>query len=114
MIVREIELADDTDRIIARLHARKLDAVIGVIEFAAGQMAEKIEVPPDPTEFAIGRELEADLGLLADHLGDLVVLDLAQIVGGHLTLLKFSACLFNRGRSQQAADFIGAERSFGS
>ena len=114
MIGREIQLADDADRIIAGLHAGELDAVIGVIELAAGEMAEEIEMPPGPAKFAVGCELEADAGLLTDHLGDLVVLDLAQMVGGDLAFFQLRARGLDRCRPQQAADFIGAERGFGT
>src|SRR6266516_7956340 len=60
-------------------------------------------MPPRPAVFAVGRELQPDLLLLADD-----VLDLAQRAGGNLAALAFGAGLFERRGTQQAADVIGA------
>ena len=87
---------------------------VGVKQLAAGQMAEKVEMPPRAAELAVGRELQAGRGLLVHDLLDLHVLGLAQIVGRNLALLQFGARLLDARRPQQAADLIGAERGFGS
>ena len=96
------------------LDAGELDALVGVIQFAAGQMAEKVEMPPGAAEFAVGRELEAERGLLVHDLFDFDVFGLAQVLGRDLALLQFGARFLDARRPQQAADFVGAERGFGS
>ena len=88
MIVREIELADHAHRVVPGLDAGKLDAVVGVKQFAARQLCEKVEMPPGAAELAVGRELQPGRGLLVHDLFDLHVLDLAQIVGRNLALLQ--------------------------
>ena len=114
MVVGEIELADDADGVMPGLHAGELDALVGVKQFAAGQIAEKIEMPPGAAEFAVGRELQADRGLPVHDLFDLHVLGLAQIVSRDLALLELGARFLDARRPQQAADLVGAERGFGS
>ena len=114
MVVGEVELADDADRVMPGLHARELDALVGMKQLAAGQIGEEVEMPPGAAEFAVGRELQADRGLLVHDLLDLHVLDLAQVVGGDLALLQLGARLLDARRPQQAADLVGAERGFGS
>ena len=112
MIVGEIELADHPHRIVPGLDARELDALVGVKQFAAGQMAKKIEMPPRAAEFAVGRELQSERRLLVHDLFDFHILDLAQVVGGNLALLEFGARLLDLRRPQQAANLIGTERGF--
>ena len=114
MVVGEIELADHPHRVMPGLHARELDAGLGVKQFATGELGEEIEMPPRAAEFAVGRELQADRGLLVHDLFDLQVLGLAQVVGRDLALLQFGARLLDARRPQQAADLVGAERGFGS
>src|SRR6266850_5080293 len=69
-------------------------------------------MPPGAAEFAIGREFQPDRRLLVHDLFDLDVLGLAQIVGRYLALLQLGARLLDARRPQQAADLVGAERSF--
>ena len=114
MIGREIELADHADGVVPGLDARELDALLGVKQFAAGEILQEIEMPPRAAEFAVGGELQPDRGLLVHDLFDLDVLDLAQIVGRYLALLTPGARLLDARRPQQAADLVGAERGFGS
>ena len=114
MVVREIELADHADGVVPGLHAGELDAGVGVEQFAAGELGEKVEMPPRAAEFAVGRELQADRSLLVHDLLDLHVLGLAQVVGRDLALLQPGARLLDARRPQQAADLVGAERGFGS
>ena len=71
-------------------------------------------MPPGTAEFAVGRELQADRSLLVHDLLDLHVLDLAQITGGNLALLEPGAGFLDLGRTQEAADLVGAEGGFGS
>src|SRR6202790_2141475 len=112
MIVREIELADDAHRVMPGLDARELDALLGVKQFATRQLREKVKMPPGAAEFAVGRKLQSDRGLLVHDLLDLHVLDLAQIVGGNLALLQSGARLLDARRPQQAANLVGAEGGF--
>ena len=91
----EIELADHAHGVMPGLDARELDALVGVEQLAAGQLGEKVEMPPGAAEFAVGRELQADRGLLVHDLLDLDVLDLAQLVGGNLALLQPGARLLD-------------------
>ena len=96
------------------LHAGELDALVGVVEFATGEILEKIEMPPGAAEFAVGRELQAGRGLPVHDLFDLDILGLAQILGGDLALLELGARFLDARRPQQAADLVGAEWGFGS
>ena len=114
MVVGEIELADHADGVMPGLDAGELDAGLGVEQFAAGELGEKIEMPPGAAEFAVGRELQADRGLLVHDLFDLEVLGLAQILRRDLALLQLGARFLDARRPQQAADLVGAERGFGS
>ena len=114
MMVREVQPADHADGVVAGLHAGELDALVGMKQFAAGEIFEKIKMPPGAAEFAVGGEFQADLRLLVHHLLDLAVLDLAQVVGGDFTLLQSGAGFLDARRAQQAADLVGAERGFGS
>ena len=96
------------------LDARELNSGLGVEELAARQMAKKIEMPPGAAEFAVGRQLQADRGLLVHDLFDLEVLGLAQVLRRDLALLELGARFLDALGPQQAADFVGAERGFGS
>src|SRR6202035_6090135 len=71
-------------------------------------------MPPRAAEFAVGRKLQAERRLPVHDLLDLLVLDLAQVVGGNLSLLQSGPRLLDLRRPQQAADLIGAKRGFGS
>src|SRR5712675_851995 len=109
MIVGEIELADHAHCLMPGLDTRKLNALLGVKQFAACQLAEKVKMPPGAAEFAVGRELQSDRGLPVHNLLDLHVLDLAQIAGGNLALLQLGARFLDARRAQQATDLVGAE-----
>src|ERR1700724_185685 len=114
MIARKIELADHAHRVMPGLDARKLDALVGMKQFAAGKMAKKVKMPPRAAEFAIGRELQAERGLLVHDLFDFHVFNLAQIRGRNLAFLQLGPRHLDLRRAQQAADLVGAERGFGS
>ena len=75
---------------------------------------EEIEVPPGAAVFAVGRELETDLLLLADDLLDLAVLDLLELTGGDLAFFTLGAGGLDRLRAQDRADMVGAERWLGT
>ena len=114
MVVGEIELADHADGVMAGLDAGELNTGLGVEELAAGELGQKIEMPPGAAEFAVGRELQADRGLLVHDLFDLEVFGLAQILRRDLALLQPGARFLDARWPQQAADLVGAERGFGS
>src|SRR5262249_23157291 len=104
----EPHLADDPDRLRLGLDAVELQAVLGHEAFDAVEMLQKIEMPPRPAIFAVGREFQPDLLLFAHDLLDLAILDLAQGGRGHLAALAFGSRLFERRGAQQAADVVGA------
>src|SRR4030081_3120964 len=114
MVVGKVELADDTDGVMPGLHAGKLDALIGVVQFATREMAEEVEMPPGTAEFAVGRELQAGRGLPMHDLFDLHILGLAQIISRDLALLESGTRFLDARRPQQATDLVGAEGGFGS
>src|SRR5256885_12451781 len=51
MIVGKIELADHPHRIVPGLDSGELNAGFGMKQFAAGELGEKIEMPPRAAEF---------------------------------------------------------------
>ena len=104
----------DANGVVPGLNARELNPRVGMEQLAAGEMAEKIEMPPGAAEFAVGRKLQPDRGLPVHDLLDLQILGLAQILGGNFALLEFGARFLDARRPQQAADLVGAERRFGS
>src|SRR6266481_6571613 len=91
MVGGKIELADDAHRVMPRLDASELNAGVGVKQFATRQLRKKVKMPPGAAEFAVGREPQADRGLLVHDLFDLEILDLAQILRRYLALLQSGA-----------------------
>jgi hypothetical protein len=75
---------------------------------------EEIEMPPRATEFAVGRELEADLLLLAHDLLDLAILDRLQLGGAQFAFVVLGAGAMDRLRAQDRADMVGTERWLGT
>ena len=92
----------------ARLHTLELDAVIEFHDVYAIEHPEEIEVPPRPTELAIGSHLQASRPLRHQR-GDRLVFDLTQPCVVEFARGMAHACLFDRGGAQKAADDIGAE-----
>ena len=80
-MVGESDLAGDLDAARLGLHALELDAMIDLVDLDAIEPAVEIEVPPGAAEFAVGRELQADVLLLLDDLFDLAVLNFFQLRG---------------------------------
>ena len=78
------------------LNALELDAVIELVEFDALEHAEEVEVPVGAAEFAVGRELEADLFLLPNDLFDLAVLDVSQLLGANCPFFTLCARILQR------------------
>ena len=109
MVGREIQLANHTD---ARggSERRELDAFAGVEQFATGEMAKEVEMPPGAAEFAVGGELQAGGSLLVHYFFDLEVFGLAQLVSRDLAFFQPGARFLDTRRPQQAADRIGAKR----
>ena len=78
-MVGESDLAGDAHAQGLGLDALELDAVVELVDLDAVEHAEEVEMPPRPAELAVGRELEADLLLLADDLRDLLVFDRLEL-----------------------------------
>ena len=113
-MVGEAELADDARALGAGLQALERDALFHGVALGAVEPPEEIEVPPGATELAVGDRLKPDLLLLLDNAFDLAVLDGLERGGVDLALGVLLARLLHGGRTQQAADVIGAERRLGS
>jgi len=75
---------------------------------------EEIEMPPGAAEFAIGDRLQPTVFLLLDDVFDFAVLDFLELRGQNLALSALLACFFQRSRTQQAADMVGAKWWFGA
>ena len=65
VVGRKIQLAGHLQALWLGLHAVELDAVVEHDPLAARQVPEEIEVPPRAAELAVGRQLQADVLLLA-------------------------------------------------
>src|SRR5262249_39416577 len=109
-VVGKAELADDARALRAGLHALERDALLHHVALGAVEAPEEVEVPPGATELAIGDGLEPHLLLLLDHAFDLAVLERLERRRVDLALGVLFARLLERGRTQQAADVVGAER----
>ena len=110
MRVAEPDLAGDLDAAGLGLHALELDAVIELDDVDAVEHAEEVEVPPRAAELAVGRELQAGIGLAHDELGDRRVLGVAQRLGVDAAGGEARAGLLERLGAEEAADDVGAER----
>ena len=95
-VIGETDLAGDADALRLGLDALELDAVIELVEFDTVEHAEEIEVPVGAAEFAVGRELEADLFLLPDDLFDLAVLDVLELLRGDRAFFALGARILQR------------------
>ena len=113
-MVGEADLADDARALGAGLQALERDALLHDVALDAVETPEEIEVPPGAAELAVGDRLEPDLLLLLDDALDLAVLDRLELGGVISPLARCSRASFSAGRTQQAADVIGAERRLGS
>ena len=108
------DLAGDLHALIARRHRGEGDAGIHHVALDAVEAPEKVEMPPRAAEFAVGDRLQAGRFLFADDGFDLAIFDGLERRGVDLALGMLLARLFQRGRAQQRADMIGAERRFGA
>ena len=113
-MAREADLAGDLEALVTRRHAGKGNALLHDVLFDAVEPPQKVELPPRAAEFAVGDRLQADFFLLFDDTFDLAVLDRLERGGVDLALGEALAGGFQRGRAQQAADVIGAERRLGA
>src|SRR5262249_15573131 len=113
-VAGEADPAGDLDPLRLGLDAEELDALLRGKGGDAIEALEEVEVPPRAAELAIGGALQADLLLLADDGLDLAVIDRLELIGGNLARRALRARLLQRGRAQQAADMIGAERRRGA
>ena len=107
-MVVEADLAGDFQRLRLRLDTLELDAVLGLHDLHALQFAEEVEMPPGAAELAVGHRLQADRLLLRHHVADRPVLDLAELGRTDLPFGTRDPRLLQGGRTQQAADLIGA------
>ena len=114
MVRREVDLAGDLVALRPGRDAVELDAMRQRDLLDAVEAPEEIEVPPGAAILAVGRELEADLLLLAHDLLDLAVLDRLELARAELALLMPGAGGLDRLRAQDRADMVGAERWLGS
>src|SRR5581483_3041890 len=96
------------------LLALELDLALAEIGLHPGQLAEKVVIPERAAELAVGDGFQPHVLLPPDGVGDLAVLDRLQLIGRDLVLLALGAGFLQRGRAQQAADVIGAERGLGA
>ena len=108
------DLAGDLDALVARRDAGEGDALVHHVLLDAVETPEEIEMPPGAAEFAVGDRLQADLFLLLDDALDLAVLDRLQRGSVDFAFGALLARLLQRGRTQQAADMIGAEGRLGA
>ncbi len=107
----EADLAGDLHAFIARRAPRRNAMPVSITwRLDAVEAPEEIEMPPGAAEFAVGDRLQADRFLLLDDALDLAVFDRLERGGVDLALGVLLARLLQRGRAQQAADMIGAER----
>ena len=102
---------------------RELDRPLGVAELDLdvvlrrgdpAELVDEVHVPRGAAELAVGGRLQPDLLLLAHDVADRLVLDPLQLLGVDAPRLEVLARLQQRGRSQQAADVVGAEGWRGS
>jgi len=114
VVGREVELAGNAISLRPRRHPAKLDAMRERDLLAAGEPPAEVEVPPRATIFTVGRELQPDLLLLPDDGLDLAILDRLEVGGRDLAFRSLGARALDRGRTQDRADVIGAERWLGS
>ena len=110
----ETDLAGDLDAFVARRHRGEGDAAIHDMALDAVEPPQEVEMPPGAAEFAVGDRLQAGRFLLLDDVLDGAVLDRFEFGGADLAFGAALARCFQRGRPQQAADMIGAERRLGS
>jgi len=113
-VAGKADLAGDLEALVARGHGGEGDAAVHHVLLDAIEAPEEIEMPPGAAEFAVGDRLQADPFLFLDDALDLAVFDRLERGGVDLALGAPLARLFQRGRTQQAADMIGAERRLGS
>src|SRR5579872_2521271 len=77
----------------------------------AADLVEEIHMPGAAAHLAIGDALEAEIALQLDPVTDSGVLGGAQRGGRKTAGRVLGAGLQQRGRAQQTADMIGAERT---
>jgi hypothetical protein len=80
---------------------------------AAGALLAREAVGLERAELPVGGVLQADVVLQLDRAADRVVLGRAERVGVDRPGLEVGAGLGQRGRAQEAADVVGAERRQG-
>ena len=92
------------------LHAVKLDTLLTLGQFDAGQSGQVIKVPPGAPELTVGHGLETH-GFLPRHgLANALVFGFPQRLRIDSALLKIGAGRLQTRRPQQAAYLVGAMR----
>ena len=106
------ELADHAQQDRPRLRAGGLKFYFAFagIGLDVVEPFEEIGIPRDAPVLAVGDGFQPDRLLLADHAFDLAVLDFLERVLGDFAARPFFPRRFKRGRAQQTADVVGAER----
>ena len=113
-VAGEAELAGHFQALVAGGNAGEGDAGLHDVLLDAVEAPEEIEMPPGAAELAVGDRLQADLFLFLDDALDLAVFDRLERGGVDFALGALLARFFQRGRTQQAADMVGAERRLGA
>ena len=113
-VAGKADLAGHLDAFVARGDAGESDAALHDVLLDPVEAPEEIEMPPRAAEFAVGDRLQADFFLALDDADNLAVLDRFQRGGVDLAFGAPLARLLERGRTQQAADVIGAEGGHGA
>src|SRR5690606_22204866 len=90
--------------------ALERQAVVGLDDVDALEAAEEVEVPPRTAELTVGRGLEARIDLTLHDLGDLGVLDVAQLARGDVALSEGRASLLDGVGAQEGSDDVGTVR----
>ena len=109
------DLAVDAQRVVELHAAGELDLLVGLVELHAVEAGYEVVVPVGAAILAVGDGAQADLTLSGDGPLDHAVLQRAQLgIVRQLALGVRRAGGFQLGRTQEAADMVGAEGRAGA
>src|SRR3954469_8730742 len=108
------ELLVDAQKDRARLRALEFELALPLVGLDAVERDQEVGLPGGAAILAVGDRLEPGSLLLLDQRLDLAILDRLQLLGRDLALFALAASILERGRTQQAADMIGAKGRLGS
>src|SRR5262249_44795340 len=114
MAVDAAELALEAQQDRPRLRALELELALARVAFDPVERQQEVVLPGRAAVLAVGDRAQPNGLLLADDLLDLAVLDHLQRGSVDLAALALLAGGMERGRAQQTADVIGAERRRGA